>query len=216
MKATQNLFVLLLIVLCGCKKEQGNIQVSGNIQNGTTQQSVSNANVSFLGKVIQNGAYSSNDATLSTTTCDAVGNYCCSWKRSNITDLKMRISADGFITRTIALNQTALSTDEDNTINQTLYEEAIAQVHLINSGNSNPFDQVNFTFYHIPFEDCVCCAEGWQYFTGASIDTVFECKAYGNSWLKYEVQVNTLALDTVYRDSIWCPSHATSPIEIIY
>jgi hypothetical protein len=216
MKACIMFMVVSVLFSLGCKKNQGNIEVSGNIQNGTINQPVSNANISFLGKVIQNGAYGSNDATLTTATSDVAGNYSCLWKRTSITDLKMRIAADGFITRTISLDQSTLQTDDENTINQTLYEEAIAQVHLVNGGNANTSDQVNFTFYHIPFEDCVCCAEGWQYFTGSSVDTTFACKAYGNSWLKYEVQINTLALDTVYRDSIWCPAHTTSPIEIMY
>lgn len=216
MKIPQAIILLIALFIASCKKDDGSIDVSGQIINGTTGQVVPSADIRFLGKLIQNGAYGSSDATLTTAKSDEAGYFLCSWKRSNIADLKMKIASEGFITRTILLDQSNFDTEHDNTLNQTIYEEAIASVHIINTGNANPSDQINFTFYHIPFEDCVCCAEGWQYFTGINIDTSFTCRAYGNSWLKYEVQINTLALDTVYRDSIWCPSQTTSPIEISY
>jgi hypothetical protein len=216
MKIAQALLLIAICSLASCKKDDGSIDVSGNIINGTTGQVVPNADIRFLGKLIQNGAYGSNDATLSSATSNTEGHFSCSWKRSNIADLKMKIACDGFITRTINLDQALFDTERENTLSQTIYEEAIAAVHIVNMGNTHPSDQVNFTFYDTPFEDCVCCAEGWQYFTGMNIDTSFTCRAYGNSWLKYEVQINTLALDTVYRDSIWCPTQSTSPIEITY
>lgn len=205
----------ILISITSCKKEDGNYTLTGKITNGNSAEPMSGVNVKIMKQTVSDGTFGGTFSTATSTSTDASGMYELTWARENFSALRVVAEKNQYITRTINLTVDNFSPGETVNQNITIYPEAFIAVSIQNTGETSIQDELQFTFTNA-FFDCVCCSNGWKTFSGANLDTVFDCKVYGDRWLKYQHHIITTALDTVISDSIFCPAFQTSQIEILY
>ena len=204
-----------LMFFASCKKEDGNYILEGKVSNGNTGESISGVNVKILKQTVSDGTFGGSFSTAANASTDASGMYQLKWARENFSALRVVAEKNQFITRTINLTVDNFSPGESVTQNINIFPEAFVAVSIQNTGESSIQDELEFTFTNA-FFDCACCANGWKTFSGADLDTVFDCKVYGDRWLKHQRHIITADLDTVISDSIYCPAFQTTQIEIEY
>jgi len=214
---TYVLIILLLfsILISSCKKEDGSYILNGKITNGNNGAAISEANVKIQKQTVNGGTFGGAFSTAASATTDGNGIYTLNWARENFSALRVVTEKNQYITRTINLTVDNFSPNEAMTQNIAIYPEAFVSVNIQNTGETALNDELQFTFTNA-FFDCVCCSNGWKTFSGSNLDTVLDCKVYGDRWLKHQRHIITAELDTVISDSIFCPAFQTTQIEIEY
>lgn len=209
------LAILFLVVFSQCRKDKkGEYAIQGKVTNARTGAALSGASVVMQKQTVSGGTYSSAYSNAASTTSDAAGNYHLTWERENFAGLKLLTSYPQFITKEITLQVSSFSVGNTPTQNVQLYPEAYISVSLKNILHPAMSDVVNFTFVNAHF-DCFCCSNGYRTFSGVT-DTTFQCKLYGDQWLKYQSIFNLGGSDSLVMDSVWCPSFETTQLQIVY
>ncbi len=206
---------ILIFAYTSCKKENTDFHLKGNVVAGNSSNPLSAVSVEVQKQVVAGGTFGSGHTTAKQGNTDSGGNYDLQWPRENFTDLKLIASKSQYIPREFALNITDFEQGNIVVKNFEMYPEAYINVNIINAGITNESDAFNFTFTNANF-DCFCCNNGWKYFVGAAVDSSFQCKIYGDTWLKYQKQTYTIQGDSIANDSIWCPSFQTTNLNITY
>lgn len=216
-KTLWSVFLLFMttLIMVTCKKEDGNYILKGRITNGNTGAPLSDVGVKILKQTVSGGTFGGSFSTAASTTTDGSGQYELSWPRENFSALRVVAEKNQFISRTINLTVDNFSPGEAQTQDISVYPEAFVAVRIQNTGATSPNDELDFTFTNA-FFDCVCCSNGWKYFSGSNIDTTFECRVYGDRWIKHQRHVITAELDSIISDSIFCPSYQSTQIDISY
>ncbi len=209
-------FVLIaIIVFTTCKKEDASYALQGFIFDSRDSHALGDVQVTIKKQIVQGGVFNNNFNTAASTTTPSNGSYYLNWPRENFSALKLVCEKDQYVTSNKTLDVQSFSVDKLQTISVHMHPEAFINVHVHNVNTASALDQFSFTFTNANF-DCACCSNGWQTFSGASVDTTFECKLYGDSWLKYQKQIATAEADTVLNDSIFCPAFQTTNLDIQY
>lgn len=217
MKRTLLIFFASLIsfIFITCKKESSDYRLEGKIINGNTGAGMNGVFVEIQKQVVSGGTFGAVYSTAATTSTDPSGKFSVSWQRENFAALKMIASTGQYITRESALNVNDFTSGGAVTRNLEIYPEAFIEVQIQNTGSAAATDVFKFTFTNAEF-DCLCCAIGWKTFPGIDVDTTWQCRVYGDHWLKYRKEIETADSDTIVDDSIWCPAFQTSTLDISY
>jgi hypothetical protein len=219
MKSYLKSAVVLFSFACffiSCKKnEDNNFYLQGSVVSGADQQPLANTQVTVKKQVIESGVYGSAFTTAASALSPASGSYNLKWPMETFAALKLIAEKDQYITREISLNVSSFSAGNTVTQNVILQPEAFVEVHIQNNELTDPSDELLFTFTNAQF-DCYCCKNEWRTFQGTNVDSTFQCKLYGETWLKYQTQVQTPTFDTIINDSVWCPAFQTTTLNVSY
>lgn len=211
------ILILVIGLISGCKKDNADYTISGHVIDGDTGESLASATIEIEKQVVSSGVFGQTFQSAMTTTTDASGNYSGTWPRENFAALRLNAERENYISASRDLSVDAFKDQgfhlEAEDVK--LYKEAFVQVNLANTGMTASSDHLAFTFLNANF-DCNCCSNGWRIFDGASIDTSFTCRIYGNRWLKYQIQSTLASHDSIYVDSIYCPAQTTAVVSIDY
>ncbi|MFN0032490.1 MAG: hypothetical protein ACKVOR_10045 [Flavobacteriales bacterium] len=212
---TQTCSILLIFIFSSCKKEETDFQLQGRVTDGRSGQLIPGAQAEVMKQIVGGGTFGATYSTAVSGLSDASGCFSLSWPRENFAALKLKISKNQYITNEDELVVSDFDGGQLLTHDMTIFPEAFVQVQIANIGESAVDDEFIFTFTNAQF-DCVCCANGYKTFEGAAVDTTWQCKLYGDSWLKYQKQVYTAAGDTIVNDSVWCPAFNTTALTLYY
>ncbi len=209
-------FVFIVTFLIGsCKKETDvNYVLRGQVRDADENSGIADAEIIVEKQVVQSGVYGNTYQNALTTTTAANGNYEGNWPRENFAALRLVAKKTNYIPAFILLDIDAFEVDKEITQDVELYKEAFTTFRFTHT-NGNSSDRLSFTFLNANF-NCNCCANGWKTWQGASIDTSFTCRVYGNRWLKYQVQTQVGFADSSFVDSIYCPAFVTTTHDINY
>ena len=199
------LLAMLVLSLFACRKNDSRYCLQGGVYLGDEQTAMSDVRLTVYKQVLQNGVFGTSFTTAATDLSSANGLYQLTWERENFAALKLTAEREQFVTREIQLDPNDFVPGEAVLKSIDMYPEAFISVRVQNTGVGATTDRCNFSFVNAIFE-CACCSNGWREFEGAVIDTTFSCRLYGNRWLKYQRNLNTIEADTVLVDSIWCPA----------
>jgi hypothetical protein len=202
-------------LLFSCKKDEANYALEGVVTHARTGEPLPVTYVSVQKQSVSNGTFGASYSTAATDVTNGSGHYQMSWSRENFASLKFTADRENYIRREIDLNIDNFTDGRTVTLNASLYPEAFVSVHIQNTGPASTSDILNFTFTNAQF-DCACCNNGWKVFEGATVDTTFQCRLYGDMWLKYQKVIITQSGDTLVSDSVYCPAFETTPIGITY
>lgn len=209
-------FLCTSLALSACKKEESqNLAMQGTITDGRNGEPLSGVSAVVSHQKISNGVFSLNFVEAARSITDGSGNYSMSWDRANSNSIKLTGSLENYITRSAFVNPSSITPGSVYTQNLVMFPEAFIRVRLVNELPSAEADNINFRFKDVSF-DCACCDINPKSFTGATVDTAFTCKLYGDTWLKYMRIVATNEADTTITDSIFVPAFQTSQIDIFY
>jgi hypothetical protein len=204
--------------LGGCKKEESKpFNIVGRVVDGDSGEGLSQVAVTVEKQVIQSGVFGQTWLNASSTSSASDGGYSCTWPRENFAALRISPEKADYVGAVKNLDVDAFKTAEDFTINRDLvmYKEGFITVTLRNTGQAAEQDRLAFTFLNANF-DCNCCSNFWRVYEGATVDTAFTCRIYGNRWLKYQVNSTIAFNDSIVVDSVYCPAFVTTAIEIDY
>ncbi len=209
------LFFLTLLFLGACKKESDTYSLQGFVMNIQNSQPLENVNVTIKKQVVQSGVFNNNFIAAANYTTSTDGSFYVNWPRENFAALRIVCEKNQFITVTKDLNLQNFTSHSYQTMSVQMNPEAFIHVRIRNLNITAPTDNFAFTFTNANF-DCACCANGLKSFSGAEVDSTFECKLYGDTWLKYQKFIATSEADTILTDSIYCPSFQTTLLDITY
>lgn len=207
--------VLAILLVTSCKKENTNFNLQGTVRSGNNSVGLPAAYVEVQKQVVNGGTFGATYSTAVLGATDGSGNYKVNWPRENFAALKLIVSKSQYIRRESNLLVDDFSGGNTVTKDMTLYPEAFIDVRIQNTGEANSTDVFKFTFTNANF-DCLCCSNGFKIFAGSAVDTAYQCRLYGDTWLKYQKQKITLETDSVVNDSIWCPAFITTDLNISY
>lgn len=215
---TYLLCLLLAAVAVACKKDkEANYALTGIVRDGDTGEALSDVTIAIEKQVINNGVFGENFSTAATARTNTSGAFSATWSRENFAALRLIAQKSNYIDVEQDLDIDAFKAAPDYTlgIDYAMHKEAFVNVRLRNTGNSSSQDVCSFTFLNAEF-DCNCCSNAWRTFEGASVDTAFTCRVYGDRWIKYQVQTSSAFNDSIFVDSIYCSAFVTSVREIDY
>ncbi|MBX7051541.1 MAG: hypothetical protein K1X54_05865 [Flavobacteriales bacterium] len=215
----KTLYVLTIVVgailfMPSCKKENTDYRIGGVVYSANNKNKLSGVQVAVKKQVVASGTFTNSFTTAASMTTANDGGFSLTWPRENFAALQLVCSKDQYITVERDLAVTDFTTDNFIMTDVMLHPESFIRVHINNSGTSQPDDFFRYKLINAEF-DCNCCDNGWKEFHG-SIDTSYECRLYGDTWIKYMRQIVTTDLDTVINDSIWCPAFSTVDLDFEY
>ncbi|MFN5621391.1 MAG: hypothetical protein ACK478_08820 [Flavobacteriales bacterium] len=212
------IFLCCMLVFHSCKKdESASYGLGGRVVDGDSGEGLSGVEVLIEKQVIQNGVFGQTWSNASTATTASDGAYTCDWPRENFAALRVTPEKQSYVGGVKNLDVDAFKNAEDYSLSKDLvmYKEGFITVNLRNGGQATAQDRLAFTFLNANF-DCNCCSNFWRVFDGASVDTTFTCRIYGNRWLKYQINTTIGFADSIAVDSVYCPAFATTAVQIDY
>jgi hypothetical protein len=205
-----------MLFTAGCKKNKDNtLVISGKVRSGQTGLTLEGVSVSIEKKSVQGGTYSATYTQAASAMSDGTGQFDLTFPRENFSELRIAATKPGYLTRYFPIPPDALSPETPYITLLDLFERSEIQVNIRSLAPFDPGDKLNFTFIRTAF-DCACCTNGWQSFDAAQLDTTLNCLVYGNRWLQYEVQIYNSINDTIYRDSVYCPTGSSGELSLGY
>lgn len=213
-------FILTLLVLTafangGCKKKQPELILEGKVRSSHTGSALSGVAILLEQKLVEGQVFSGGFNTAGSTNSGSDGMYEITWERQNIAELQVTAEKSNYISTTIGLNPDDFNAQEAVVKNISLQPEAFVQTRLVNIEPGEVSDQIRFRFNTEGY-NCNCCENTWREITGADSDSTFTCTLYGNTWIRYRVEINTSESNILILDSIWCPAFQTTPLLIEY
>lgn len=209
-----SILTLIIILIPSCKKENTDYRIGGVVYGANDQNYLSGVQVTVKKQVVASGTFTNSFSTAASMTTSQDGAFSLTWPRENFAELQLVCTKNQYITVEKDLPVTRFTTDNFVMTEVMMHPEAFLRVHVNNTGSSLPADQFRYTLVNAEF-DCTCCTNEWRAFTGI-IDTTYECRLYGDTWIKYIREIVTADLDTVIQDSVWCPAFQTTELNLEY
>jgi len=210
-------FILLLLLMVGCKKEDPTFTLTfqATVVDPISNQPVSGANVAFRAQQITDGVWSSAFTTLASGTTDGNGVYTANFEKGTVVEYRVEIDKSDFFSDAFTISGDAISTESTYTETYSLYSEAYLNVRIV---NSNPFDANDEIRYQkVNNTGCsFCCSNTLLDLDGENIDTTFTCPMYGGTKSVYNWFVTKNGNLTTFSDSVVCTPADTTFITISY
>jgi hypothetical protein len=213
-KSTYFLFIALTILFTHCKKEENkNFVLKGSVTDARSNAALNNVNILVEQQLLEGGSFGGFFSTAGSATTSGGGSYRVEWDNANIVEARVTGSLAGYITRVYNLSASAFQPGDEISQNLSLYPEANIQVNLSKTGVVPNATQLNFRFENAEF-DCLCCNNNWRNITSSVTDSTYECRVYGDTWLKYRYEVVNPGETVFMRDSIFCGRNNLSILNI--
>lgn len=213
-RSTFLLLSFITIFFLSCKKENKDYRLFGVVYGAHNSAYLNGVNVAVKKQVVASGTYNNSFTTATSMVTSDDGEYALAWPRENFAALQLVCTKDQYITTTQDLDIGNFTTENFVNSNIAMHPESFISVHVNNVGASSPDDFFRYVFINAEF-DCTCCDNDWREFDG-TIDSTYQCRLYGDTWLKYVGEIITAELDTIIQDSIWCPAFSTVQLEFEY
>jgi hypothetical protein len=208
--------LLSSLVFHSCTREEAQVlNLRGTVTDGRTTATLGGVETIVSHQVINNGVFNINYEEAARGTTDGNGQFNLEWDRANSNSIRLTAALENYISRNIFINPSAMIAGETYTRNVELFPEAFIQVRLRNTGTGDSGDNIGFRFENANF-DCACCDNLIRNYSGAMVDTVIQCKVYGDSWLRYRRVIATSVQDTAITDSAYVPAFNTTLVDIEY
>ncbi|MEZ4721887.1 MAG: hypothetical protein R2813_08445 [Flavobacteriales bacterium] len=179
------LFISCLCLFDSCRKEQ-EMTVYGDVLDGNTKELLSSIPIILSYSSVQNGVYSSGYSLLAKGSTNESGNYRLDFERSSVVDYLMEVNAPEYFLYQEKVDRDEWSPKEENRYDIELYLATNLRLHIVNrtsASNTLTLDMGD----HSP--NCPsCCPQEKLYFSGL-VDTILDCKIYGNQIVPYTANV---------------------------
>ena len=213
---SQLVILTAFYLITSCKKKNDNeLVITGTIRSGQTGLAIEGATISIEKKSVQGGTYSANFTTATAAVSNGSGQFELTFPRENFSELRIAATKPGYLTRYFPISPSSLSPETPYFTSIDIFEQSEITVNIKSVAPFDQGDKLNFTFIKTSF-DCACCGNGWKIFDATNLDTTLNCLAYGNRWIEYEVQRYGSQSDTIYRDSVFCPTESRGEIYLTY
>lgn len=213
----RTLFLVVIIALfCGqCRQKEFILTISGQLSDAVLGGPVSNADLTLQVQVLSGGVFNTTFQSIENTTTDGTGNYEFVFDRENAVEYRIVTEANGYIERNFGVNPENLAPGEVFNFDISIIPRATHQVHLVSLFPQNEFDSITYKNLAVEF-NCACCDSEDRIFGGMNVDTTLSCDLYGESWLKYFIQIEKDTASHTFIDSVYCPAFEITTTEIVY
>lgn len=210
------IFICLLTLLFGqCRQKEFALGISGQLSDSVFGGAVGGVNMVLQMQKLEGGVFNATYQTLASTSSDANGNYEFSFERENVVDYRITTDKIGYLGDDFQIDPENLAPDDVFTFNIALIPKSTFDVHLFSMFPQNEFDTIRFRNLAADY-DCACCDSEERIFGGTEVDTVLSCNLYGESWIKYYVEIEKDTAFHTYIDSLFCPAFGSATLELPY
>lgn len=217
-----NKWVLLLFVLpvflpaCRKNREKPKMKISGKVSDRADNSGIQGATVRIYYKPYQNGVYTNNFSSLTSTTTDAAGNYNFEIEKPNTSDFKFEVEANNYFATQKTVNPDNLSTANPNTLNFETDPSCDIHFHFKNVSPVDINDHLQFKPSGLLAECVTCCTNAVLNYDGTAVDESFTCTRYAKKYFRYQYFVTKSGVTMPYIDSVYCTWGTTVNVEILY
>jgi hypothetical protein len=208
------LIIALTFLLINCKKEENkNFILKGTVRDARSGAPLGNASVLAEQQLLEGGSFGGFFSEAASGNTSGSGNYELQWDNANIVEARVTGSAVGYIARVYNLRAASFEPGKEISQNIDLHPEANIAVRVLKSGVVPNASQLNFRFENAEF-DCLCCNNTWRNINSNAADSTFQCRVYGDTWLRYRYEVLNSGDAVFMRDSIYCGRNTLSNLTI--
>jgi hypothetical protein len=206
-------FILILMTVLSCKKDQIQYTVKGTVKNTVTNEGVNQVKLTFYQTEVNNNALNPNFIYIGTTTTSSNGAYSFTFDRKNIDKFKILVEHNEYYVDETIYSAALLSTEDDVDFSYDLESKSWIEVRLKNNFVQNG-ELLNFHKYNVK-EGCEeCCVIGNLAVPYTIPDTTFVCNVVGDTYFKYTYGESSANTSTT--DSVLCTQFDTTSIFIQY
>ena len=210
------LLLLLLPILFGhCRQREFTLSISGFVSDSVFGGNLGDVTLVLEMQVLEGGVFNSTFQSVGTASTSDGGHYVFSFERENVIEYRILTLKDGYIDQEFRIDPEDLTPDEVFNLDLEIIPKATFGVHLFSAFPSNEFDSITFKNLAVDF-DCICCNSEDRVFVGTEVDTTLSCNLYGESWIKYFVEIEKDTAFHSYIDSLYCPAFEVTTLELPY
>lgn len=210
------LVLIIVISLFGGCRKTGNLDLSirGNVVDYRHTAGVAGVNVRLDEQAVQGSTVSGAYNRAAEAVTDANGDFELNFERKNALSYRITLTKEGYFTKQFNVNPDNVTPGEAYEVYEDMIPEATLTVRVVNALPESDDELMRFRKLNAFFE-CVCCTNDFYDFEGATVDSTFSCKLYGDYNLTYTYTVNREEPVNVV-DSIYCPAFHTTELLIEY
>ena len=214
----KNIFysILLIITLVSCKKETGEISISGQLMDPNAGSFIAGATVSIQANGVIDGVYNAGYTTLASGVTDINGAFDFNIEESAYDSFRFTFIKDGYyVTQEI---KSGGSIDEEHPFSGSfyIYSKSIIKLTLRNISPYDNQDIISYYYTNPPLTCSECCSSDPLQFTGMNIDTVLYCSSYGNYDLIMSYAYTKNGGNSIFNDTLHTIASDTTSFNILY
>ena len=193
------LVFLLFIGLSSCnKRDTSTFTLKGSITNYNTGLAEGNVKVDIY--EVTNSGINSGPVLLSTTYSNPDGSYEVKFSRNLVESYNIVFQKEGFFSEIISKPFGEFTTAEDNILDLSYRPVGWILFDIENIGATVAQDQLKI-YKESGEEICPdCCANGFYYFDGPNVDTIWTCASIADQWFVFhywDIEGNFYKKDSV-------------------
>ena len=196
------LLVIPVLFFFSCKKESGEIDISGQLFDPNAGNYVAGATVSIQANGVVDGVYNAGYTTIASGTTDANGKFSFTIDESAYDSFRFNFIKDGYyISQEV---HSAGSIDPENPFNGSfnIYSKSILKVRVQNTTPFDALDEITFYFSNPPSNCSECCSTDPIQINGMSIDSTIYCSSYGSYNLIISYSYTKNSANFTYNDTV--------------
>lgn len=207
------LFLLtLFIYFISCKKEESNeFRMRGVVRDASNNSPIENVDVTVYQQEVSGGSFNGNFIEASDANSNSAGIYDVSWIKKNIVSVEVEATKDLWIPSKVEISGAKYKPGE--VVYQDFFLHPESKINVTFQRLTNQWNTLNFRFENAIF-DCNCCDNDWRSISSTTSESNFECRGYGDSWLKYRYELISTSQDSLVQDSIYLTRFETKTVVI--
>ncbi len=210
------IIILLAIVFLSCNKKEENIIIGGIITGNYKTETIANANIVLMAKLMESSSYSSTFTTLETVYTDEKGEYIINIEAVRATEYKISVFKENYFDKTEIYSPDDISISEENSINIFLNSIAYIKINVNNLLPAIASDYMFFSIFGLT-ENCYdCCSEEKFEFYGENVSEIIKCKIPGNQDVAIQWNVKSGSDMILYKDTFFVNKFDTTSYNINY
>ncbi len=209
------LFVILIVVVPGCKKDQG-LLISGSILDPNQSVKVDGALVEVWTQKIKSGIFEANFKLAGEQVTDADGKFELKLETGSYTGIKLVLSKNGYFGWETLINLDGINSNKSHYADYQLIPKAMLVFHV---NNEEPFDSGDYFNFRLlnAYTSCEECCKNSDYeFIGMNINQTIECVSAGHQDLIIQWSKRKKKEQVVKSESVFIKAFDTTRIELSY
>lgn len=209
-------FLLSILLISACKKDDQTYQITGNIKDAGFNTTLEGVTVQLLGNVVESGVYNNNYDEVGTATTDAQGNYSIEITEKLVSGYRFYIHKDNYFDIYEEVETQEVQNVDGYTKTFDIFPISIVRVEVKNTSPVDGDDLIRFRMKNIESVCRDCCNNQFIEGTGPFYAVDKECQTRGEKTIYLEWIVTKNNYTTSYSGEILAKSFQVNTFQINY
>jgi len=204
------LFLLIIFSLFSCRKETGEIQIDGKLNDPYGGNYVAGATISLQATGVIDGVYSAAYTTIASGTTDTDGRFSFVINESAYDAFRFTFIKDGYFMSQNVYSASTIDPEHPFSGSFEIYSRSAVKVSVQNILPYDNSDEISVYFANPPSSCSECCTSDPFKMTGMNIDTIIYCNSYGGYELVINYSYKKNNINSSYSDTVVCTPFDTT------